>query len=142
MVLGVGEGGEGQGTKEERDGKGRKGGHTMTSPPSYATMSWSSVASPQHWGQHKVVRMEVGEVCGASGCWKWNSLTTAGAWTSVWGSHMLPKFDQPTNLTRYHNFPHLNPESRIPSTLYSSCLSMVIGPGCGGHRHSAISSRM
>ena len=30
MELEVGEGGEGQGTKEERDGKGKKGGHTMT----------------------------------------------------------------------------------------------------------------
>ncbi len=30
MELEVGEGGEGGGAKEERDGKGKKGGHTMT----------------------------------------------------------------------------------------------------------------
>ncbi len=30
MELEVGEGGEGQGTKEERNGKGKKGGCTMT----------------------------------------------------------------------------------------------------------------
>ncbi len=60
MESEVGEGGEGQGMKEERDEKGMKGGHTMTSPPSYVTTSWSSIASPQHWGWHEVVRVEVG----------------------------------------------------------------------------------
>src|SRR5258708_14131143 len=66
----------------------------------------------------------------------------AGAWTSVWGSHMLSEFDQPMNLTRYHSFPHLNLESKISSTSYSSWSLTVTGLGCGGCRHSAISSRM
>src|SRR5258708_22631804 len=128
--------------EEEGDGKGRRRGHTMTSPPSYAAMSWSSIASPQRQGQHKVVRVEVEEVHRASGCWRWNSSTTAGAWTSVWGNHMLSKFDQPTNLTRYHNLPHLNLESKISSTSYSSWSLTVTGPGCRGCGCSAISSRM
>src|SRR5260221_6102855 len=33
---------------------------------------------------------------------------------------MLSECDHPTNLTRYHNLPHLNLESRISSTSYSS----------------------
>src|SRR5258708_209727 len=45
--------------------------------------------------------------------------------TSVWGSHMLSKFDQPTNLTRYHSLPHLNLESKISSTSYSSRYPLV-----------------
>src|SRR5258708_1892997 len=125
-----------------RDGKGRRRGHTMTSPPSYAATSWSGVASPQQQRQHEVVGVEVEEVCRASGCWRWNSSITAGAWTSVWGSHMLSKFDQPTNLTRYHNLPHLNLESKISSTSYSSWLLMVTGPGCRGCGCSAISFGM
>ncbi len=56
------------------DGNGKRGGHTMTSP-SYAATSQSGVASPQQQRWHKVVRVGVGEVCGASGCWRWNSLT-------------------------------------------------------------------
>jgi len=36
--------GAGHRQKGERDEKGKKGGHTMTSPPSYAATSWSSVA--------------------------------------------------------------------------------------------------
>ena len=32
------------GGEQERDEKGKKGGHTMTSPPSYAAMSQSGVA--------------------------------------------------------------------------------------------------
>src|SRR5258705_80919 len=47
-----------------------KGGCTMTSPPSYATMSWSGIASPQCQGWCKVVRVEVEEGCGALGCWR------------------------------------------------------------------------
>src|SRR5258708_425802 len=62
------------------------------------------------------------EECRASGCWRWNSSTTAGAWTSMWGSHMLSECDHLTNLTRYHSLPHLNLESRISLTLYSSWL--------------------
>src|SRR5260370_31396670 len=81
---------------------------------------------------------EVEEVCGASGCWRWNSSTTAGAWTSVLGSHMLSKFDQPINLTRYHNLPHLNLESKISSTSYSSWLLMATGLGSRGCVCSAI----
>ncbi len=45
MESEVSEGGEGQGTKEERDKKGKKGGCTMTSPPSYAATSQSGIAS-------------------------------------------------------------------------------------------------
>src|SRR5258708_36265638 len=123
-------------------GKGGRAGHAMTLPRFYVTTSWSSVASPQWWRWCKVVRVEVGEVHGASGCWRWNSSTMAGAWTSIWGSHMLSEFDQPMNLTRYHSLPHLNLESKISSTLYSSWLLMVTGPGCGGCRCSAISSGM
>src|SRR5258705_13889821 len=33
---------------------------------------------------------------------------------------MLSKCDHPTDLTRYHNLPHLNLESRISLTSYSS----------------------
>src|SRR5258707_14807663 len=130
----------GQGT--DKDEKGKKGGHTMTSPPSYAATSQSSIALLRCQGQCEVVRVEVEEECGESGCQRWNSSTTAGAWTSVWGSHMLSEFDQPMNLTRYHNLPHLNLESRISSTSYSSWLSMVIGLGCRGCGCSAISSGM
>src|SRR5258708_7721702 len=92
----------------------------------------SVVFSYIDWGWCKVFGVEVEEECRESGCWRWNSLTTAGAWTSVWGSHMLSEFDQPTNLTRYHNLPHLNLEPRISSTPYSSWPLMVMGPGCGG----------
>src|SRR5260370_14102489 len=53
---------------------------------------------------------------------------------------MLSMFDQPMNLTRYHRLPHLNLESKISSTLYSSWSLMVTGLGCGGCRCSAISS--
>ena len=56
------------------------------------------------------------------------------------GSHMLSEFDHLMNLTRYHSLPHLNLESRIPSTSYSSLPSTVIGPGCGGCGRSTISS--
>src|SRR5258708_16783670 len=52
----------------------------------------------------------------------------AGVWTSVWGSHMLSEFDQPMNLTRYHSFPHLNLESKISSTLYSSVTPVTHHP--------------
>src|SRR5258708_8466382 len=41
-----------------RDGKGRRRGHTMTSPPSYAATSWSGVASPQKQRQHEAVGVE------------------------------------------------------------------------------------
>src|SRR5258705_12402656 len=64
----------------------------------------------------------------------------AGAWTSMWGSHMLSECDHPMNLTRYHSLPHLNLESRISLTSYSSLPSTVIGPGCGGCGCSTISS--
>src|SRR5258708_29056392 len=47
-----------------------KGGHTMTSPPSYATMSQSGIASPQHWRWCKVVGVEAEEGHGALGCWR------------------------------------------------------------------------
>src|SRR5258705_123571 len=134
------EGRMGQVGKEERDGKGKKGGCTMTSPPSYAAISWSGIAPLQCQGWCKVVRVEAEEGCGESRCWGWNSSTTAGAWTSVWGSHMLSELDQPMNLTRYHSLPHLNLESRISSTSYSSWSLTVIGPGCRGCRCSAISS--
>src|SRR5258708_22353110 len=89
-----------------------------------------------------VVGAEVEEVCSASGCWRWTSLTMAGLWTSVRGSNMLSEFDQPMNLTRYHNLPHLNLESKISSTSYSSWSLTVTGLGCGGCRCSTISSRM
>src|SRR5258705_936868 len=75
------------------DGKGKRGGHTMTSPPSYVATSWSGVASPRQWRWCKVVGAEGGEGGGASGCWRANSSTTA-LWTSGSGSHMLSKFDQ------------------------------------------------
>src|SRR5260221_13647929 len=55
---------------------------------------------------------------------------------------MLSECDHLMNLTRYHNLPHLNLESRISLTLYSSWLSTMMGLGCGGCRHSAISSGM
>src|SRR5260370_12444900 len=82
------------------------------------------------------------EECGALGCWRWNSSTAAGAWTSAWGSHMLSKCGHLTNLTRYYNLPHLNLESRISLTSYSSWSSTMMGPGCRGCRHSTISSGM
>src|SRR5258708_4377058 len=72
-------------------------------------MSWSSMASPWHQRWHEVVRVGAGEECGASGCWRWNFSTAAGAWTSVWGSHILSECDHPTNLTRYHNLPPSEP---------------------------------
>src|SRR5258707_15041696 len=53
---------------------------------------------------------------------------------------MLSECDQPMNLTRYHNLPHLNLESRTSSTSYSSWSLMMMGPGCGGCRCSAMSS--
>src|SRR5258708_29880919 len=68
--------------------------------------------------------------------------TAAGAWTSARGSHMLSKCDHLTNLTRYHNLPHLNLESRISLTLYSSWSSTMMGLGCRGCGHSATSSGM
>src|SRR5260370_6612977 len=61
---------------------------------------------------------------------------------TVWGSHMLSECDQPMNLTRYHNLPHLNLESRTSLTSYSSWLSMMMGPGCGGCGCSAMLSGM
>src|SRR5258708_20269235 len=73
----------------DKDGKGKKGGHTMTSPPSYATMSQSSVALLQCRGWHEVVRVEGEEEHGELGCWRWNSSTTAGAWTSELGIQLL-----------------------------------------------------
>src|SRR5258707_8056520 len=130
----------GQGT--DKDEKGKKGGCTMTSPPSYAAMSWSSVALLRCQGWHKVVRVEGEEEHGESGCWRWNSSTTAGAWTPKWGSHMLSECDQPMNLTRYHNLPHLNLESRTSSTSYSSWSLMMTGPGCEGCRCSDMLSSM
>src|SRR6266436_1436652 len=91
-------------------------------------------------GQHNAVGVGAAEECGASGCWRWNSSTMAGAWTSMWGSHMLSECDHLTNLMRYHSLPHLNLESRISSTSYSSLPSTVIGPGCGGCGCSTILS--
>src|SRR5260221_8489677 len=85
-----------------------KGGGTMTSPPSYATTSWSGIASPQCQRWREVVRVEAEEVHGASGGWRGKSSTAAGVWTSVWGSHILSECNHLTNLTRYHNLPHLN----------------------------------
>src|SRR6266436_2812243 len=128
----------GQGT--DKDEKGMKGGHTMTSPPSYAAMSWSGIALLQCRGWHKVVGVEGEEEHGESGCQRWNSSTTAGAWTSEWGSHMLSECDQPMNLTRYHNLPHLNLESRTSLTSYSSWSLTMTGPGCGGCGCSAMLS--
>src|SRR5260221_8418847 len=64
----------------------------------------------------------------------------AGAWTSMWGSHMLLECDHLTNLTRYHSLPHLNLESRISSTSYSSLPLTAIGPGYRGCGCSTISS--
>src|SRR5258708_7127195 len=61
---------------------------------------------------------------------------------SKWGSHMLSECDQPMNLTRYHNLPHLNLESRTSSTSYSSWSLMMMGPGCGGCGCSAMLSGM
>src|SRR5258707_928250 len=112
----------------------------MKTPPPYATMSRSGIASPRCQRRHDVVRVGAGEECGALGCWRWNSSTAAGAWTSAWGSHMLSECDHPMNLTRYHNLPHLDLESRISSTLYSSSPLTVIGLGCRGCGHSTISS--
>src|SRR6266436_4110833 len=130
----------GRGT--DKDEKGKKGGCTMTSPPSYATTSRSSIALLRCRGWCEVVRVEGEEERGESGCRRWNSSTTAGAWTSEWGSHMLSECDQPMNLTRYHNLPHLNLESRTSSTSYSSWSLMTTGPGCGGCRCSAMLSGM
>src|SRR6266478_648899 len=47
---------------------------------------------------------------------------------------MLSECDHTMNLTRYHNLPHLNLESRISLTLYSSWSSTMTGPGCRGCR--------
>src|SRR5260221_12475110 len=55
---------------------------------------------------------------------------------------MLSKCGHLTNLTRYYNLPHLNLESRISLTSYSSWSSTMMGPGCRGCRHSTISSGM
>src|SRR5258707_6848956 len=130
----------GQGT--DKDGKGKKGGCTMTSPPSYAAMSRSSVALLRCQGWCKVVVVEGEEERGKSGCQRWNSSTTAGAWTPEWESHMLSECDQPMNLTRYHNLPHLNLESRTSLTSYSSWSLTMMGPGCGGCGCLAMSSSM
>src|SRR5258708_4376424 len=133
----------------DRDGAGhrqrqerKEGGRTMTSPPSYAATSQSGIALLRCRGQRKVVRVEGEEERGELGCRRWNSSTTAGAWTSKWGSHMLSECDQPMNLTRYHNLPHLNLESRTSLTSYSSWSLMMMGPGCGGCRCLAMSSGM
>src|SRR6266436_7043446 len=134
--------GAGAQAKGGRDKKGKKGDCTMTSPPSYATTSQSGVALLQCQGQHEVVRVEAEEECGELGCQRWNSSTTARAWTSEWGSHMLSECDQPVNLTRYHNLPHLNLESRTSLTSYSSWSLMMMGPGCRGCGCSAMSSSM
>src|SRR5258708_4839304 len=56
------------------------------------------------------------------------------------GSHMLLECDHPMNLMRYHSLPHLNLESRISLTSYSSSPSTMIGPGCRGCGHLTISS--
>src|SRR5258708_20573818 len=112
----MGQGTDKGGKRQER----KEGGRTMTSPPSYATTSQSGIALLQCRGQCKVVGVEGEEECGESGCQRWNSSTTAGAWTSEWGSHMLFDGDQPMNLTRYHNLPHLNLDPRTSSTSYSS----------------------
>src|SRR5258707_3763370 len=69
----------------DKDEKGKKGGHTMTSPPSYAATSRSSIALLQCRGWCEVVRVEGEEECGESGCRRRNSLTIAGAWTSKCG---------------------------------------------------------
>src|SRR5258708_8570303 len=130
----------GQGT--DKDEKGKKGGRTMTSPPSYATTSQSGVALLRCQGWHEAVRVEGEEECGESGCQRWNSSTTAGAWTSEWGSHMLSECYQPMNLTRYHNLPHLDLAHTTSSTSNSSWSLMTTGPGCGGGGHSAMSSSM
>src|SRR5258707_8642356 len=114
----------------------------MTSPPSYAATSRSSGALLRCQGWCKVVRVEGEEEHRELGCQRWNSSTTARAWTSEWGSHMLSECDQPMNLTRYHNLPHLNLESRTSLTSYSSWSLMMMGPGCGGCRHSAMLSGM
>src|SRR5260221_13708146 len=106
------------------------------------TTSQSSVALLQCRGQCGVVRVEGEEEHGESGCQRWNSSTTAGAWTSEWGSHMLSECDQPMNLTRYHNLPHLNLESRTSSTSSSSRSLTKTGPCCGGCGCSAMSSSM
>src|SRR5258708_13474161 len=92
----------GRGT--EKDGKGKKGGHTMTSPPSYATMSRSGVALLRCQGQCKAVRVEGEEEHGESGGQRGNSSTPAGAWPPEWRTHMFSECHQPINLTRYHNF--------------------------------------
>src|SRR5258708_1630761 len=126
----------------DKDRKGKKGGHTMTSPPSYAATSQSRVALLRCRGRHKAVGVEGEEEHGESGCRRWNSSTTAGAWTSEWGSHMLSECDQPMNLTRYHNLPHLNLESRTSLTSYSSWSLTMMGPGCGGCGCLAMSSGM
>src|SRR5258708_13381209 len=112
--------------------KGKRGGHTMTSPPSYATTSWSSVALLQCRGRCEAVGVEGEGEHGESGCWRGNSSTTAGAWTPEWGSHMLSECDQPMNLTRYHNLPHLTLESRTSLTSYSSRSLSMIGPSSLG----------
>src|SRR5260221_13509858 len=62
----------------------------------------------------------------------------AGAWTSMWGSHMLSECDHPMNLMRYHSLPHLNLESRISLTSYSSSSLTMIGLGCRGCGHSTM----
>src|SRR5258705_7075824 len=59
----------------DKDEKGKKGGHTMTSLPSYAAMSRSSIALLRCWGWRKAVRVEGEEEHGESGCWRCNSST-------------------------------------------------------------------
>src|SRR5258706_12662206 len=68
----------------DKDGKGKKGGRTMTSPPSYATMSRSSVALLQCRGWHEAVGVEGEEECGEPGCRRGNSSTAAGPGTPEW----------------------------------------------------------
>src|SRR5258705_1802959 len=92
----------------DKDKKGKKGGHTMTSPPSYATTSQSGVALLRCRGWHEVVRVEGEEECWESGGHRRNSSTTAGAWTAEWGSHMVSECYQPMNLTRHHKVPPLD----------------------------------
>src|SRR5258708_14489064 len=112
----------------------------MTSPHSSAATGQSSIVPLWCRGEENAVGVGGGEECGALGCWRWNSSTMAGVWTSMWGSHMLLECGHLTNLMRYHSLPHLNLESRISLTSYSSLPLTMIGPGCRGCGHLTILS--
>src|SRR5258708_10351281 len=98
------------GREADKDEKGKKGGCTMTSTPSYAATSRSSIALLQCQGQHEAVGVGGEEGRGGGGGQKGNSSTTGWAWSPEMGCHMFSGCDQPMHLTRDHKVPHLDLE--------------------------------